>query len=398
MELPRSPVGRARPSKVPVNRGGNAVPSRDCFRSRRRVLAFRRIGFALVLALALALTGPACVEPVAASGAVELEIWSDPQLELPIPKGWHRLEAAWVAERILIATPTPVEQEELSSGAEIDVPAILHVKIDALDQVLAGMSLDEIASEVIAELSEQMQEAGLAFEVLRREETSTGAYEAYRLSTRRDETVHHSLFVRTRGHLYEVTVAYEAARAEEFERFVEPVFAGVEPRLIPSGTTPMEERETLLARLAAPRGWRLRTVEGALPQVVLSREDVDLSGGRFETGISLLKVSQFRRAFGLPATATVDDMYALWLERYTASIGSLPHRLLQVVQIVIDAGPSLLIEASYRDPAGNRFAQLFNVVTAVGDDFYIATFEAPVEEFFLLRPAFLESIASLRWR
>lgn len=334
----------------------------------------------------------------AAQRETELEIWSDPQLRLPIPAGWHRLEATWIAERILIATPEPLGAEELFGADEVDVPAIVHAKIDALDPVLAQVPLDAIADALVDQLASQSEETGSAFDVLRREATSVGEYEAYRFGTRRGDTSHHSLFIRTKGHLYEVTVAFEVDRSQEYEGLVEAIFSGVEPQPVVAETTPMEERETPLARLFAPQGWEPRTIEGSLPQVVLTKDDVDLLGGRYRTGISLLKVAQYRQAFDLPDAATVADLYDVWLQRYAASMAAMPHRLLQAVEIMIDAGPSLLIEASFEDPVLGHHAQLFNVVTAVGDDFYIATFEAPVDEFFLLRPVFLESIASLRWR
>src|SRR5690606_634011 len=130
-------------------------------------------------------------------------------------------------------------------------------------------------------------------------------------------------------------------------------------------TMSMQERERPLASLFVPPGWEPRTIEGSLPQVVQTNYDVDLLGVRYRSGISLLKIAQYRQAFDLPDAATVADLYDVWLQRYAASLAAMPHRLLQAVEIMIDAGPSLLIEASFEDPVLGHHAQLFNVVTAV---------------------------------
>lgn len=350
------------------------------------------------LALAALVWSLSPLPALAQQGGRDLEIWSDPQIRLPIPQGWHRLEASWVAERILIATPVPVSASELFDGDEIDVPAIVHVKIDALDPLLQGMPLDKIADGMIEEHSTRLKEAQLEFEVLARGERRTGGRPSVAVTTRQDSTINHALFVRTQGYLYEVTLAYELEHAAVYEGLADQIFDGVELKSIDAGSISMEPRETLLARLAAPRGWHEHTVEGGLPQVVISKENTVSTGGRYRTGISLLKITEYRRAFNLSDSATLDDVYGLWLQSYVSGMTGVPYRLLQAGEIVLDSGVSLLIEASFEDRAAGHFTQLFNVVTAVGDDFYIATFEAPVDEFYLLRPAYLESIAGLRWR
>ena len=237
-------------------------------------------------------------------------------------QGWHRLEASWVAERILIATPVPVSASELFDGDEIDVPAIVHVKIDALDPLLQGMPLDKIADGMIEEHSTRLKEAQLEFEVLARGERRTGGRPSVAVTTRQDSTINHALFVRTQGYLYEVTLAYELEHAAVYEGLADQIFDGVELKSIDAGSISMEPRETLLARLAAPRGWHEHTVEGGLPQVVISKEKTAEHRRTIPNRhLSPQDLPSTARPSTYPDSATLDDVYGLWLQSYCVGDG-----------------------------------------------------------------------------
>lgn len=328
------------------------------------------------------------------SAILEWEVWSDPQIDLPVPRGWHRTELTWVAERILIATPTPPETELSVADGGLDAPAVIHVKIDALDSLLFNMPLAEIAGAMVEEISGRLEAEGLDHEVLERSELTVGDREAFKVVVRQDTTVSHVLLFRTEGYLYEVTVGYEQEHGAAYEALVAPVLAGVRPKSPPADSIALEFRTTLLARLPAPSGWHERTTEGELPQVIISQEDARGAGRRYQTGISLLKIPLNSEV----SPSGLGELYGIWLESYVAEMSGGPFRLIQAGEILLDSGPSFLIEASFQDPQSGSFTQLFNVITAVGDRLYIATFEAPVETFHLVRPAFLESIARLEWR
>ena len=332
------------------------------------------------------------VSSQAQAASLQWDVWSDPQIALPVPRGWHRTEVAWVAERILIATPTPLSEDLATLEGGLETPAVIHVKIDALDPLLQGLPLSEVADAMVKELSERAQAEGLELEVLERGELVIGSVPAVKVVMRQGSTVSHVALFRAEGYLYEVTVGYDEVEGAAYEAAVAPVLAGVQPKA-PQADHALETRTTLLARLPAPSDWHVRTIEGALPQVVISKEESAV-GARYETGISLLKFSLQQAV----SPEELEDLYELWLRSYVAELSGGPFRLLQAGEIQLGRHRSFLIEASFQDPESGAFTQVFNVITALGDQLYIATFEAPVAEFHRLRPIYLEGIAGLQWR
>lgn len=359
----------------------------------RSAAVFRRPSAAWVLVAWIAAW---LVAAPAAAQAPSLETWRDPQVEVALPAGWHRLETAWVAERILLATPSPVEANDVAALDALDVEAALHVKIDALDPVLQSLSLDAIADAMLQQLEERLRGSGLELQVIGRGETWVSGYEAVVVSTRQDTTVSHALLARTDRYLYEVALTYESAVADRYQVLVQPVLSSVRLKDGEGAPVALEEHSTLLGSLRAPAGWHPYAEEGNVPRVVISREPVQGEGSRYLAGVALLKLPGYRRQ--LPPDAGLEAIYRSWLDAYVQAISETPYRLLNAGVVSHEAGPSLFIEASFQDGATGRFVQLFNLVTLVGDDFYIAVYEAPVEEFHLFRDAYLESLMSLRWR
>src|SRR5690606_41427488 len=101
-------------ARVPSSRGGRLLFSRRA--GARSAAAFRRPGAAWGLVAWIAAW---LVAAPAAAQAPSLATWPDPQVEVALPAGWHRLETAWVAERILLATPSPVEANDVAALDEI---------------------------------------------------------------------------------------------------------------------------------------------------------------------------------------------------------------------------------------------------------------------------------------
>jgi len=351
---------------------------------------------ASLLIAALLWISSACPGKAQAQG-FDLDVWRDPQVEIAVPTGWNRIEASWVAERMLIATPASVDPQAILSSSGLDVDAAIHVKIDALDPVLQQMPLEEIAEAMIHEVSERLKGEGLEFRVLGRGESTVGGTKGVIVSTRQGSMISHALLTRTDGYLFEVALTYEASEADRYQMLVQPVLGSVRFK---EGTVqvPTEERTTLLARLRVPRGWHEYTEEGAVPQVVISREQLAQRGDRYHAGFSILKIADYRHVFNLSPQASLDEVYAAWLEAYVRGMADSAYRLLQAGLLAHATGPSFLIEASFQDPLSGRYVQLFNLVTALGDDFYVAVYEAPVEEFYQLRQAYLDSISTIRWR
>lgn len=366
-------------------------------RSAGRIARVRRVTacaavFAVLTLFALA--------PAPRVRAQRLQVWQDPQVEFAHPPGWYRSEAAWVAERILIVTPSPlsVDPGELFAPVGLDVNAAIHVKIDALDPLLRELPLDEIAAALVEQVSEQLTGEGLEFQVLGLGQTTIDGHEAVIVTTRQDTMISHALLVRSEEYLYEVALTYDAAEADNYQTLVQPILASVKLKDGASASVLTEERTTLLARLRVPRQWHERTSEGAVPQVVISREALSGAGARYQAGISLLKITGYRRALNLSPQMSQEEVYDAWLRAYLEGLSGSSYRLVNAGLVEHAAGPSLLIELSFHDRASRRYVQLFNLVTALQDDLYIAVYEAPVEEFYRLRATYLDSIASIVWR
>ncbi len=175
--------------------------------------------------------------------SLQWDVWSDPQIALPVPRGWHRTEVAWVAERILIATPTPLSGDLATLEGGLETPAVIHVKIDVLDSLLQGLPLSEVADAMVKELSERAQAEGLELEVLERGELVIGSAPAVKVVMRQGSTVSHVALFRAEGYLYEVTVGYDEVEGAAYEAAVAPVLAGVQPKA-PQADHALETRTT----------------------------------------------------------------------------------------------------------------------------------------------------------
>lgn len=318
--------------------------------------------------------------------------WNDPQVAFPLPAGWHVSETTWVAERLIFATPRPVDPQRLLRGEE-EVDALVQVKIDALDSTLAEIPLTELVGDL--ESRYRMASGGASYSVVEMGLTRIDGKDAAILVTEQHGFRDYSVLVRTDEYLYEVRVAYRTSQEASYRDLPETILANLRiPPLSHSWET--ARRDTFLAAVDLPAAWHVHAVEGATPAVFFSEEPLE---GNLDvrTGVSLVKVHHYAAAFGL-ASAEPAEAYRFWLGTLLAEAGKTDHRVLGAGEVRVGGVSSLYVELSYEDPQSGEHIQLINVSTARDGHFYNATFQAPVRRFYALRPMYLAALRSLTWK
>lgn len=325
-------------------------------------------------------------------------LWSDPQFDIPLPAGWHPIEATWVAERLFFATPEPIDVSALLEDESHDLAGIIQVKIDALDANLRAIPLTELAEETVLSYRQILEEEGAFFQVVDVQTIGVGGHEGVVFETVQEDVRDHTLLVRTDDYLYEVRVMYAENLAEGYRPLADLVFSQFRLKKAVS-TEDISVHSSPIGAVSLPSSWHMMTREGPIQQVYITRENLE-EEGQYWAGASLIKLDQISAHFGLEEGAEIDPstIYSRWFPSYVESVADSVFRLIRAEEISIQGRPSLVIELSLLDRGSGRFIQLVNVSTVIGESFYNATFEAPVEEYYQFQPVFQDAIESLLWR
>lgn len=351
-----------------------------------RQLSYRLFWLGLVILLLI----PVSIQ------AADLTPYYDGQYTISIPSDWHIIDQALYGERIMFATAVPVSASEMLGASGVDVPSMLAVTVSRLPVSMQGQPLERYAAMVLDRYAELVHGAGRKFHVLQQPAPSVlSGSPAVRATFVQDDTMTVTAMVVRGGYMFRVDVSYKTTLAHKYESLVTDVLSSFTVADLP----PMPNLITYATNVASvpmPRDWH-QLDYARNHQAFVSREEIRSESDLFLVGVTMFAINDFARRYGTPPN-DIGRMYQLWLSALIQALETTdPNgQVLDVTLVRVDGIESLLFESTFLAHTGEMI-QTFSLTTVKGSTLYNATFEAPVDEFYLYRAAFLAAMSDMRW-